>query len=125
MKSCLIRPASMSPASCRMLSRFGLLRELAHEQRRADILQRGIDPVSHQLHHDRLMRAGHDQARARFRHQIVGRFGQPAIVELVAFAGAFKVARTEPRPASLVAAAIFPASACVNAGIWLAGQRSR
>ena len=127
MKSCLIRPAvdiagqlqnAVSFADCRA--------KLTHEQRRRQVLQRGVDRVNQQLHHDRLMRTGQDQTRARFRHQIVGRFGRASDRRMLAPCRRLQVSQERNRdPASLVAAAIFPASAWVNAGIWLAGQRSR
>ena len=95
-----------------MLFVFAVPRKLAHDHRRADILQRGIDRVGHQLHHDRLMRAGQHQARARFRHEVVRAFGQPLLVEFHrALRRGLSVAIVETKPASFVAAAILPASA--------------
>ena len=85
MKSCFTRPALISAASCRMLFAFGLRANSRTISVLPKILERGIDSVNEQLHHDRLMRAGQNQTRTRFRNEIVGGFGQPLIVEARAF----------------------------------------
>ncbi len=71
----LLDPASTDlPGQLENAVRFRVSSKLPHDQRRADILERGIDGVGQELHHDRLMRPGQDQARAGFRQKIVGNF---------------------------------------------------
>ena len=53
------------------------------------------------------------------------RFRNPLIVETVLPAEDERVVRMAESPASVVESAILPAKASVNAGIWLAGHRSR
>ena len=47
---------------------------LAQQNRASDIFQRGINSISQQLNDDWLLRPGQNQARTRFRNQIVCRF---------------------------------------------------
>ena len=81
MKSCLIRPAAISAGELQNAVGLGFRANSRNEKRRADILERGVNSVDQQLHHDRLMRPGHDQTGPAFRDQIVGHFRQPVVVE--------------------------------------------
>ena len=66
------------------------VRKFADEQRRADVFQRGVDPVNHQLHHDRLVRSGDDEAGARFQEQVLRGLLEPAFVVLLGIVRRFQ-----------------------------------
>ena len=82
-------------------------RQIAQKHGCAEIFQRGIDPIDHQLHDDRLMRTGHDQACAGFRKSNPAQLPQASrSSNLAGLIGAFSVTSTEDKPGSLVATAI-------------------
>ena len=61
--------------------RVPIARKFPDDNGAPDILERGIYRVGQQLNNNRLMRTGDNDANARFRNQILSRFGQPFVVE--------------------------------------------
>ena len=117
MKSCLTLPAGDVRRELQQTHRAWILCEIAHGERCPDILERGVDSVNEQLHHDRLMRTGQDQARSAARNEIARGFGDPLIVKGRPLLDGGTVVRMADKPASVVASAILRASAKVKAGI--------
>src|SRR5205823_5963070 len=102
-----------------------IARNLADDQCLAEIFECSVDCINEQLHRAWLIWAGQHQTGAGFCGEIIRGPAQPLVVESGGACRYLQIAITEPRPGSLVAARIFPASACAKSAIWLAGQRRR